>query len=71
MKYPIFAAFALLCLISFAEPAVYEVKEGTATDAIADVPWATLQPGDLVLIHWRSTPYKEKWVICRQGSDAL
>jgi parallel beta-helix repeat protein len=32
------------------------------------VPWASLQPGDTVLIHWRSTPYKEKWVICRQGT---
>jgi len=37
-------------------------------DTIAEVPWATLQPGDTVLIHWRSTPYKEKWVICRQGT---
>ena len=39
-------------------------------DTIAEVPWATLQPGDTVLIHWRSTPYKEKWVICRQGTAA-
>jgi hypothetical protein len=32
------------------------------------VPWESLQPGDLVLIHWRSTPYQDKWVICRQGT---
>jgi parallel beta-helix repeat protein len=29
-----------------------------------------LQPGDTVRIHYRSTPYKEKWVICRQGTQA-
>lgn len=46
----------------------YEVKPNTSLDTIAEVPWATLQPGDLVLIHWRATAYKEKWVICRQGT---
>jgi hypothetical protein len=35
---------------------------------IADAPWATLQAGDTVYIHWRATPYKEKWVINRQGT---
>jgi len=39
-------------------------------DTIAEVPWATLQPGDTVLIYWRPTAYKEKWVICRQGTAA-
>lgn len=48
--------------------AVYEVKPNTSLDTIAEVPWATLQPGDTVLIHWKATPYKEKWVICRQGT---
>ncbi|HMO79961.1 MAG TPA: putative Ig domain-containing protein [Pyrinomonadaceae bacterium] len=48
--------------------AVYEVRPGTAMTTIAQVPWATLQPGDTVLIHWRAEPYKEKWVICRQGT---
>lgn len=32
------------------------------------MPWATLQAGDRVYIHWRSAPYKEKWVINRQGT---
>ena len=40
-------------------------------DSIADVPWATLGPGDTVRIHWRPEPYKEKWVICRQGTAEL
>ncbi|MCF6318706.1 MAG: right-handed parallel beta-helix repeat-containing protein [Proteobacteria bacterium] len=35
---------------------------------IADAPWATLQAGDNVYIHWRATPYNEKWVINRQGT---
>ena len=35
---------------------------------INDVPWESLSPGDRVLIHWRDTPYKEKWVLCRRGT---
>lgn len=54
--------------VSFA--ATYEVKPGTPLDTIAEVPWATLQPGDTVLIYWRPASYKEKWVICRQGTAA-
>jgi hypothetical protein len=34
------------------------------------VPWESLQPGDTVRIHARATPYKEKFVICRQGTGA-
>lgn len=68
MKHTIFAALVCCVLSATSLAAVYEVKEGTAVDTIAEVPWATLQPGDTVLIHWRSTPYKEKWVICRQGT---
>lgn len=48
--------------------AIYEVGPNQSLQTIAQVPWATLQPGDTVLIHWRTTPYKEKWVICRQGT---
>ncbi len=36
--------------------------------AISDVPWESLAAGDRVLIHWRTTSYKEKWVICRSGT---
>jgi hypothetical protein len=35
---------------------------------ISDVPWESLGPGDHVLIHWRATPYREKWVLCRRGT---
>lgn len=69
----IYARIFLLLLVSAvsASAAVYEVKPNTTLDTIAEVPWATLMPGDTVLIHWRATPYKEKWVICRQGTAAL
>lgn len=53
------------CLLA----ATYEVGEGKTYTSIGAVPWATLAAGDTVLIHYRSTPYKEKWVICRQGTE--
>ena len=68
MRKSILAALVGLFFVSSALAAVYEVREGTALDTISEVPWATLQPGDTVLIHWRAAPYKEKWVICRQGT---
>ncbi|WP_157831487.1 T9SS type A sorting domain-containing protein [Confluentibacter flavum] len=48
----------------------YHVGPGQALATISEVPWATLEPGDCVYIHWRETPYKEKWVINRQGTEA-
>src|SRR5262245_35890291 len=50
--------------------ATYDVGPGFTYATPSDVPWELLQPGDLVLIHWRSTPYKDKWVITRQGTAA-
>ena len=47
----------------------YEVGPGAGMFAnIGDVPWESLGPGDRVLINWRDTPYKEKWVLCRRGT---
>lgn len=48
----------------------YNVGPGQSLAAISEVPWATLQPGDRVFIHWKATPYKEKWVINREGTAA-
>ena len=64
-----------LCLLlvlaqSHAWTATYNVGPGQPLASIGAAPWATLQPGDTVRIHWRSTPYKEKWVLCRQGTAA-
>jgi len=70
MKMPLYLIFIVLLLATSTLAAIYEVKPGTPLDTIAEVPWASLQPGDTVLIYWKSTPYNEKWVICRQGSAA-
>jgi len=61
-----------LCMASTPVSATdYDVGEGAGMlAAIGEVPWESLQPGDRVLIHWRSTPYHEKWVLCRQGTSA-
>lgn len=48
----------------------YHVGPSQTYLSIGAVPWASLQPGDRVYIHWRSLPYKEKWVINRQGTLA-
>ena len=47
----------------------YEVGPSQALSAIGDVPWASLQAGDVVRIHWRAAPYKEKWVINAVGTE--
>lgn len=46
----------------------YHVGPSQPLGAIADVPWASLGPGDHVFIHWREAPYKEKWVINSRGT---
>ena len=56
-------------LVSIPAGAVdYHVGPGQPLAAIGEAPWATLQPGDRVLIHWRAEPYAEKWVINRRGT---
>jgi hypothetical protein len=67
------ARLTLLALVLFssapiASAATYEVGPGRPYATPSAVPWESLQPGDLVLIYWRSTPYRDKWVICRQGT---
>ena len=50
----------------------YNVGDGAGMlAAISNVPWESLAPGDRVLIHWRATAYKEKWVLCRRGTAEL
>jgi hypothetical protein len=64
-------ATVLLALFAAASaPAtIYDVGPGQPLAAIGDAPWATLNPGDVVRIHWRATPYREKWVIGRSGTE--
>ncbi|MBL8294673.1 MAG: hypothetical protein JNN08_22705 [Bryobacterales bacterium] len=60
------AIFAVLGLTSFA--ATFEVGPGLPLETPGQVPWATLEPGDTILIRWRAEPYRDKFVICRQGT---
>ena len=64
----ILCAALLAGLAASARAAVYDVGPGQPLAAIGDAPWATLQPGDEVRIHWREEPYREKWVIGRSGT---
>jgi hypothetical protein len=65
----IFLSTALVLLTGTSLAAVYDVGPGQPYASIGAVPLATLQAGDTVRIQYRSTPYKEKWVICRQGTE--
>ncbi|TDR16766.1 right-handed parallel beta-helix repeat-containing protein [Marinicella litoralis] len=47
----------------------YHVDSNPPYFNIGDVPWATIQAGDRVFIHWRTAPYKEKWVINAVGTE--
>ncbi|MCU0231188.1 MAG: right-handed parallel beta-helix repeat-containing protein [Acidobacteria bacterium] len=62
------AAVALALPVSAA--GTYEVGPGRPYASLGAVPWEALQPGDRVLIHWREQPYREKFVIARQGTAA-
>ncbi|MEO1032679.1 MAG: T9SS type A sorting domain-containing protein [Bacteroidota bacterium] len=65
--YPSF--FIILFTFNFMYCTDYHVGPGHALANISEVPWASLQAGDKVYIHWRSTPYYEKWVINAQGTE--
>jgi len=72
-SWPWRVAWALVVAAGAAGPALatdYQVGEGPGMlAAIGDVPWESLSPGDRVLIHWRAEPYREKWVLCRRGTE--
>ncbi len=53
-----------------AHATTYDVGPGQPLASIGAVPWHTLGAGDVVRIHYRANAYKEKWVICRQGTAA-
>ena len=61
-------ALAIACVAGTAGATTYDVGPGQPLAAIGDAPWATLAPGDVVRIHHRATPYREKWVIGRSGT---
>lgn len=65
-----FAIF-LISLFSFSTiyATAYHIGPGQPLANISEVPWDSLQAGDQIYIHWRSTPYHEKWVINAQGTQ--
>ena len=62
---------ALLFIVVFSNSLYatdYQVGPNQPLTTIAGVPWNSLVAGDRVFIHWKSTPYYEKWVINAQGT---
>ncbi len=43
------------------------VGPGEDYATIGAIPWESLGPGDIVQIHWRPEPYREKWVLGARG----
>jgi hypothetical protein len=58
----------LSCGAGPAEARSYEVGEGRTFERLSRVPWDDLLPGDVVRIHWRERPYREKIVVRRSGT---
>lgn len=67
---PSILPIALLAFAASAYAATYEVGTDQAYTSIGAVPWESLNAGDTVRIHWRATPYREKWVINRSGTQS-
>lgn len=59
---------SLLSLTASTHGAIYEVGPGKMHATINAVPWEALKAGDVVRIHWRPEPYREKWVLCCRGT---
>lgn len=45
-----------------------QVGPGRAFAELEEIPWESLAPGDVVVIHARPRPYRAKWVICARGT---
>lgn len=60
----------LLVCAFCANAAVYDVGPGKPRTTLAKVPWKTLAAGDIVNIHYKSTPYYEKFAVNSTGTAA-
>lgn len=49
--------------------AVYDVGPDQDYETPSDVPWESLTPSSLVRIHWRDTPYADKWVVAVAATE--
>jgi parallel beta-helix repeat protein len=63
-------AALLASLPAAARALTYEVGPGKPYANVGDVPWEALNAGDTVLIHYRTAPYKEKFVLSRVGTQS-
>lgn len=59
----------LAAAVAMARAADYHVGDAQPYSSIGAVPLHQLNPGDTVFIHWRATPYREKFVIGREGTQ--
>ena len=46
----------------------YEIGPEFPTQTLANVPWEKLQPGDVVRLHYRTEPYREKLLLSQSGT---
>ena len=70
----LFFAILVVCQPSVLRATPRRMRSGPNTpamDTIAEVPWATLQPGDTVLIHWQADRVQGKMGDLPQGTAAL
>ncbi|MCX6937793.1 MAG: hypothetical protein NTU80_07825 [Verrucomicrobia bacterium] len=65
---PVLAGLLAVCATLAVTAATYEVGPGLARTRLRDVPWANLQPGDLVNIHPTPGGYHEKIQISASGT---
>ena len=61
---------AVFACAAAARATTYEVGDGKAYTSIGAVPWESLNAGDTVLIYYRATAYKEKFVLGRVGTQS-
>ncbi len=59
-----------LMVAAVAGAAVYNVGPAQPYSDIGNVPLESLNAGDSVRIHYRTTPYREKWVIGAKGTSS-
>src|SRR5689334_11793680 len=64
-----FVSVLALAAVHSAMAMTYSVGPSKPYATPSDVPWESLAPGDSVKIFWRATPYLDKWVICRVGTQ--
>ncbi|MBI2511764.1 MAG: hypothetical protein HYV96_07295 [Opitutae bacterium] len=61
-------AAALATITITDDEVVYHVGPGQPFTSLAQVPWSTLAPGNIVRIHWRAEAYKEKLLLSARGT---